>query len=163
MFDNSLFSTTFFVGEVNSFEMDGEVKPGVFDRAENFQSGQDTQRAVEPPAIGDGVEVGAKKEGFSVGVSGAKNGAVVACGVLLKFQTVRLDALAEPGAGGEMTLTKSGAVDAAVPGGADLGEFVEVFLEALGVGAEGFHERHMLVGDFETRRTRSFSRRPPRV
>ena len=78
----------FLVGPVD--QADGEGRAAVVvagDGGEDFERGDDAERAVEPTAVGDGVEVAAEDEGFGRG--SGKGDPVVAGGVAMRCSTGR--------------------------------------------------------------------------
>jgi len=118
----------FFVGPVYEFESDGRFFiAGI--AAESFESGDDAEGAVEPAAVGDGIEMAAYYDSF-VGGAG-KSDPVVAGGVCFRGEADLCEFGAEPFASGAPDGAPGEALGA-VGGGGEGGEFAEIGDDAVG-------------------------------
>jgi hypothetical protein len=126
----------FFVGPIDQTDGDRRSAAEFFgETAEDFETGEDVERAVKPAAIGGGIEVATDEEAFFG--SAWQRGPVVSGGVVVVFDGKLGELFGEPLTGAEPGVRPGDALSTGVVGG----ERSELF--ELGDGAFGIktHER----------------------
>src|SRR6266704_1190534 len=111
----------FFVGPIDEFQSDRRLRCGGV-TAHGFESGDDTECAIEPTSVRNGIDVTADDDGF-VGCAW-ESGKKISGGIGGELEIQRREFAAEPFAGGAPDGAPGDALRAVGSGG-ECGEFAE--------------------------------------